>query len=120
MEETLSYPRFISFHRNQVNPVPHPQSTLTFAYGDQRFVKMQEELAGKDNILRTKVLLEINEDFHQADKINVALDAHILEELVKCLKEQEDEIRELASRAVLKVANTERGRETLIEKKTVI
>jgi hypothetical protein len=24
MEETLSNPRFISFHRNQVNPEPHP------------------------------------------------------------------------------------------------
>ena len=64
MEETLSYPRFISFHRNQVNPEPHPKSTLTFAYGDQRFVKMQEEMAGHDNMLRTKVLVEINEDFH--------------------------------------------------------
>lgn len=39
MEETLSYPRFISFHRNQINPEPHPVSTLTFAYGDQKYGK---------------------------------------------------------------------------------
>ena len=39
MEETLSYPRFISLHRNQINPEPHPQSTLTFAYGDLKYGK---------------------------------------------------------------------------------
>jgi hypothetical protein len=71
---------------------------------------MQEEMAGHDNVLRTKVLVEINEDFHQADKVNVALDAHLLQELVKCFKEKDDVIRELASRAVLKVASTEHGR----------
>ena len=123
MEETLSYPRFISFHRNQVNPEPHPKSTLTFAYGEGRFKEMQKSLSGTDNILRTKILIEINEDFHQADKVNVALDDHILEELVKCFKansgEQDDVIRELASRAVLKVAQTEKGRETLIHMKTI-
>ena len=74
-------------------------------------------------MLRTKILIEINEDFHQADKVNVALDDHILEELVKCFKansgEQDDVIRELASRAVLKVAQTEKGRETLIHMKTI-
>jgi hypothetical protein len=80
---------------------------------------MQKSLTGKDNVLRTKILVEINEDFHQADKINVALDDNILQELVKCFKEQDDVIRELASRAVLKVALTEKGRETLIHHKTV-
>ena len=123
MEETLSYPRFISFHRNQVNPEPHPKSTLTFAYGESRFKEMKKSLSGTDNVLRTKILIEINEDFHQADKVNVALDDHILEELVKCFKansgEQDDVIRELASRAVLKVAQTEKGRETLIHMKTI-
>ena len=123
MEETLSYPRFISFHRNQVNPEAHPKSTLTFAYGEGRFKEMQKSLSGTDNVLRTKILIEINEDFHQADKVNVALDDHILEELVKCFKansgEQDDVIRELASRAVLKVAQTEKGRETLIHMKTI-
>ena len=119
MEETLSNPRFISFHRNQVDPVPHPKSTLTFAYGDMRYEKMQKEMAGDDNVLRTKVLVEINEDFHQADKVNVALNANILLELIKCFKEADDTIRELASRAVLKVACTEQGREVLIENKCV-
>lgn len=49
----------------------------------------------------------------------MALDAKILEELVKSFKEKDNVIRELASRAVLKIACTEHGRETLIKQKTV-
>ena len=37
MEETLSNSRFISYHRNQINPQEHPPSTLTFAYGDAKY-----------------------------------------------------------------------------------
>ena len=62
---------------------------------------MCREMAGKDDVLRTKVLIEINEDFHQADKINFALNSTILSELVSCFKESDNVIRELASRAVL-------------------
>ena len=50
----------------------------------------------------------------------MALDAKILEELVKSFKEKDNVIRELASRAVLKIACTEHGRETLIKQKTVV
>jgi len=39
MEETLTHARFISYHRNQINPEPNPPSTLTFAYGDLRYGK---------------------------------------------------------------------------------
>jgi len=81
--------------------------------------KMQGEMSGHDNVLRTKVLIEINEDFHQADKVNMALDANILAELVKCFKEKDDVIRELASRAVLKAACTDHGREIIIHQKAV-
>ena len=77
-------------------------------------------MEGRDNVLRTKVLIEINEDFHQADKVNVALDAKLLWELIKCFKEDDDTIRELASRAVLKVACTEKGRQHLIQEKSVM
>lgn len=76
-------------------------------------------MSGKDDVLRTKVLIEINEDFHQADKVNMALDSNILGELVKCFKEKDSVIRELASRAVLKIACTEYGRQTLVKNKTV-
>lgn len=73
------------------------------------------EMATEDDVLRTKVLKEINEDFHQADKLNFALRSEILFYLMQCFKEENDEIRELASRAVLKVANTELGRVTLVQ-----
>ena len=76
--------------------------------------KMAGEMETRDNELRKKVLIEINEDFHQADKLNEALDSKVLIELVKCCRQPEDNLRELASSAILKVANTEKGRVTLI------
>ena len=39
MEETLSNSRFITYHRNQVNPQADPPSTLTFAYGTSKYSK---------------------------------------------------------------------------------
>lgn len=71
---------------------------------------LDKNLLSDDNVLRTKVLLEVNEDFHQADLVNQALDSNILASLVLCFKDQDDVIRELASRAVLKVTNVEMGR----------
>jgi len=110
MEEKLSYDRFMTLHRNQVNPVPHPKSTLTFAYGNLRYDMLDKSLKSKDDVLRKKVLIEINEDFHQADKLNSSLETELLVQLVACFQDKNHEIRELASRAILKVAGTEMGR----------
>ena len=44
MEETLSHSRFIAYHRNQINPEPLPQSTLTFAYGGEKYGKLTASL----------------------------------------------------------------------------
>ncbi len=76
-------------------------------------------MAGRDDILRKKVLIEINEDFHQADKLNFALNSRILEELIRCFKEIDPSLRELASRAVIQVACTNHGRTTLIQKRFI-
>jgi len=76
-------------------------------------------MSGEDNELRTKILIEVNEDFHQGDKLNAALDSDILNELVRCFEEEDPTIRELASRAVIKVAGTKMGREILIEDEIV-
>jgi len=35
-----------------------------------------------DNVLREKILIEINNDFHQGDKLNAALDSDVLYELI--------------------------------------
>ena len=58
---------------------------------------------------------EINEDFHQGDKVNFALHSGILTEMIKCFRHNDDTIRELASHAVLLVAATEIGRVTLVQ-----
>lgn len=78
-------------------------------------------MAGDDNVLRTKILKEINEDFHQGDKLNKALEPKfegdletILNELVRFFDEEDHVIRELASRAIIKVASSEKGRYILI------
>ena len=76
---------------------------------------MSRQMAGEDNVLRTKILKEVNEDFHQGDKLNFALDSDILLELVRCFEEDVEVIRELGSRAIIKVAGTEKGRIILIE-----
>lgn len=76
--------------------------------------KLTRQMSSTDNVLRTKILREINEEFHQGDKLNAALDnSDILEELIKCFVEDDATIRELASRAVIKVAGTEKGRSML-------
>lgn len=81
--------------------------------------KIVVQMKGDDLKLRKKVLTEINEDFHQADKLNEALDSGILMCLVYCCREQDDIIRELASRAILKIANTEKGRVTLVSSRSL-
>ena len=77
--------------------------------------KITRQLSGDDNVLRTKILVEINEEFHQGDKMNAALDTEVLYELVRCFEENDKTIRELASRAIIKVAASEKGRNILIE-----
>ena len=62
-------------HRNQVNPVLHPKSTLTFAYsGILKYQKMARQMEGDDSKLRIKILQEVNEDFHAADKLNLCVE----------------------------------------------
>lgn len=78
---------------------------------------MTNELHGNDHILRKKVLIEINNDFHRADFVTASLKSSLLPELIACLKEDDDTRRELASSAVMKVAGTELGREKLITEK---
>lgn len=79
--------------------------------------KFHAQLQSRDDELRTKVLIELNEDYHQADKINESLKTQILIELVKACKEKDDTIRELASRSICCIANTAMGRQILVNNK---
>ena len=49
---------------------PRPKPTLTFSYGNWRFKGLKDSLKGDDHKVRIKALIEINEDFHDAEKIN--------------------------------------------------
>jgi enamine deaminase RidA (YjgF/YER057c/UK114 family) len=60
-------------------------------------------------------LREINDDFHDAVKVNIALNSTILQKLVALFTDKDDVIRELAARAVMQVAKLERGRQILID-----
>ena len=94
-------------------------SRLNQANSNALIDKIVHQMKGDDSTLRKKVLHEINEDFHQADKLNEALDSGILMCLVYCCREQCDITRELASRAILKIANTEKGRVTLVSSRSL-
>ena len=80
---------------------------------------MVNELDSDDAVLRKKILLEINEDFHQADKLNFALESEILNQLLKCFSDNDSTTRELASRAVLKICNTEMGRVVFVQNQLI-
>jgi HEAT repeat protein len=62
-------------------------------------------------------LIETNEDFHQADNVNEALQTEILVELIRACTDKDDTIRELASRTLVCIATTQYGREVLVKNK---
>lgn len=77
--------------------------TLRFAYGDRRYEKMTKDLVTESDELKLKTLEEINLDFHRADFINLALlSSDILDALVRHLRDADNSIRELASRALVR------------------
>lgn len=77
-------------------------------------------MQGDDNVLRTKILKEINEDFHAADNVNYANNnSEIMMEIVNCFEEKDDVIRELSSRAIIKICGTEQGREIIVSEEII-
>ena len=83
--------------------------------------KLYKELSGDDNVLRTKILIELNEDFHFGDRVVEALkSSQIIEELMRGMKDKDEKIRELSSHAVLLVGKCELGKVTLVEKGYVL
>jgi hypothetical protein len=62
---------------------------------------MTAELRLTDDILRKKVLIEINEDLRQGFNVMMLLDSNLPGELIKAMTESDEEIRELASRTMI-------------------
>jgi len=54
-----------------------------------------------DNGLRTKVLMEVNEDYHDAAIVSDSLSSGMIEQLIVCFGDEDNTIRELASRAIM-------------------
>jgi len=116
MEDYLEYDQLIAFHRNQENPKEQPESCLSFAYETFRYDKMTKQLQSKDNILRTKVFIEINEDMRHLTKVVEITRSTLPAEIRRALKDPNHTIRELASRAFIGPTFVVEGQRFLISK----
>ena len=102
MEDTLTLDRQIAFRRNKYDYIPPPENTLNFAYEKDRFTKMSDELKFDDNILKLKILHEINEDFRDSSKmVQAFVTSDIVHVLVDLLVNKNNEIRELSSKSLV-------------------
>lgn len=94
---------------------PH-ENTLRFAYEDGRHDKMSYELKYKDDVLKLKVLVEVNEDFRDMTKVIKAINtSDIIHVLITHLENSNNEIRLLASKSFIEICSCWRGRELIIE-----
>lgn len=115
MEENLSHDRQIAYRRAKNDYEEPPKNTLRFAYEDGRFEKMAEELKYQDDILKLKVLKELNEDLRDPTKIVRAINtSELVHMLVYHLENKDDEIRRLASQSMKEICHVYRGREQIM------
>jgi hypothetical protein len=104
MEFHLSNDRIIASHRDRYTPPKHPPNTLLLAYGDGKYEKMVRELGFVEDELKLKILIELNEDFRTAEKIVLAcITSNMTDRLIEHFNDPNDDIRELASRAIVKI-----------------
>ena len=61
MEETIRADQLISCHRNRPDYVPSPENSLQLAFGDLQYSKFYRELESSDDVLKLKVLKELND-----------------------------------------------------------
>ncbi len=116
MEENLTFDRQIAHRRAHYDYVDPHKNTLRFAYEDARFGKMAKELKYDDDILKLKVLKEINEDLRDPTKIVRAMNtSDLIHMLVYHLENKDDEIRRLSSQSMKEICSVFRGREQIIE-----
>lgn len=120
--------RLLASHRDRYPPAEDPPNTLLLAYEDRRFKKMARELLVAEDELKSKILIELVQDLVNSTKIVRAtmktdmmevlgedhewhqerkMDLHhvkqvdMIEVLVVHLSYSNDEIRELAAKAVV-------------------
>lgn len=115
MEEGLTLDRQIAFRRAKMDYEDPPVNTIRFSYEDGRFDKMAHELKYSDDVLKLKVLREINEDLRDMTKVIRAMNtSDVVHVLVYHLENKHDEIRLLASQTMTEICYVMRGRELII------
>mmetsp|Transcript_17292 Transcript_17292/g.15193 ORF Transcript_17292/g.15193 Transcript_17292/m.15193 type:complete len:99 (-) Transcript_17292:41-337(-) len=98
MEQYLTNDRQIAYRRAKMDYVDPDENTLRFAYEDGRHDKMSYELKYKDDVLKLKVLEEINEDFRDMTKVIKAINtSDVIHVLIKHLENSVNKIRGLSS-----------------------
>lgn len=116
MEDRLTFDRQIAFRRAKNDFEEPPENTLRFAYEDGRHDKMSHELKYNDDILKLKNLQELNEDVRDMTKIIKLINtSDTLHVLIYHLDSTNDDIRTLASKALIEICHVYRGREQIIE-----
>jgi hypothetical protein len=120
--------RLLASHRDRYPPVEDPPNTLLLAYEDRRFKKMARQLLESEDELKSKILIELVQDLANSVKIvratmttdmmEVLGEDHewyqeksmdlppvkqvdMIEVLVVHLDYPNDEIRELAAKAIV-------------------
>jgi hypothetical protein len=114
METEMSNDVRISLHRNQINPKLFPEHTLTFAYGDIKFEKLNTHLTDSDMVPKLKALKELSEDMVDAILVIKAVQTGIPSSLIKLFSETSVDHRYLATYTVSKMCNSNEGRLTFI------
>jgi hypothetical protein len=101
MESHITVDRKLAAHRDRYEPPAHPANTLLFAYEDRRFNKMARELRDSDDILKLKILIELNQDLINGNKLVLSeMTSDLSEVLVAHFDDKNDEIREMSVRAL--------------------
>ena len=102
MESHITMDRRLAAHRDRYEPPQDPPNTLLLAYEDRKFNKMGRQLADSHDELKSKILRELVEDMVNGNKVVLAtMTSDLIDVLVDHLEYQNDEIREMASQALV-------------------
>jgi hypothetical protein len=121
MESHLTIDRRLASHRDRYEPPESPPNTLLLAYEDRRFNKMARQLKDSHDELKSKILVELIQDLVNGNKIVLAaMTSEMIEVLVEHLEYSNDEIREMASKAIAQFCKIMKPRELSLSTSTLL
>lgn len=101
------------------NPEPLPEDTLAVAFDARAYPKLVLEMTGLSLVLRQKSLRYAIEKMTAPKEVASFLEAGIVEALNIAGRDENDEVRALATRAFARVAREPNGRKLLLERNSV-